>query len=77
MSEKKYTEDGYRIVSESDKCPLWAKDTSPCNTGWNPDCFFCKFADFRKLEYRNRVENEERKGKLYSVCHNEKNKKAI
>ena len=38
------------------------------------DCFFCKFSDFRKREYIDKVESEARRGILYSVCHNEKNK---
>ena len=40
------------------------------------DCFFCKFSDFRKREYIEQVKTDARKGVLYSVCHNEKNKKA-
>ena len=76
MNNKKYTENGYLIVSESDKCTFWEKDTPPCTTGWNPDCFFCRYADFRKPEYRQRMQDVSTKGKLYSVCRNEKNKKA-
>jgi len=75
LNEKKYTEDGYLIVSESDKCSLWEKDTRPCMTGWNPDCFFCKYADFRKAEYIARTNDAPVRKKLYSVCHNVKNKK--
>jgi hypothetical protein len=75
LNDKKYTAAGYLIISESDKCPLWEKDTLPCTTGWNPDCFFCKYADFRKTDYRARVKDMPVKSKLYSVCHNEKNKK--
>ena len=75
MKDIKYTEDGYLIVSETYKCPLWEKDTLPCRTGWNPDCFFCKYADFRKAEYRAQAKNQLTNRKLYSVCHNEKNKK--
>ena len=40
------------------------------------DCFFCKFSDFRKQEYIEKVKTDARRGVLYSVCHNEKNKKA-
>ena len=40
------------------------------------DCFFCKFSDFRKQEYIEKVKTDARHGVLYSVCHNEKNKKA-
>jgi hypothetical protein len=75
LKNAKYTEDGYLIVSESDMCPLWEKDTCPCTTGWYPDCYFCRYADFRKVEYRAKMENELVKSKLYSVCHNEKNRK--
>ena len=77
MVEKKYTEEGYRIVSESDKCSLWEKDTVPCSSGWNPDCFFCKYADFRKADYRAQVKDVLVRNKLYSVCHNQKNKKSV
>ena len=73
MTEKKYSIDGYLIVSELAHCSLFEKDdTAPKNSG--ADCFFCKHSDFRKREYIERVENEARGGVLYSVCHNEKNK---
>ena len=74
MEEEKYTKDGCLIVSELFRCPFFEKDKDApkaCGT----DCFFCKFSDFRKREYIERVENEARDGVLYSVCHNEKNKK--
>lgn len=74
MDEKKYNEDGYLIVSESSKCPLWEKITDRCSSGWIEDCFFCKHSDFRKQEYIQQVERSGQKGVLYSVCHNEKNK---
>ena len=77
MNEKKYTEDGYLIVSESDKCPLWEKDTVPCCFGHINDCFFCKFSEFRTAEYIRKVENVPKIGRWYSVCHNEKNKKSV
>ncbi len=76
MEEKKYTEDGYLVVSETDKCPLWEKDIVPCRSGYTKACFFCKFADFRTPEYIRLVEESLPKEKLYSVCHNEKNKQA-
>ena len=41
------------------------------------DCFFCKYSDFRKQEYIEKVKTDARRGVHYSVCHNEKNKKAI
>ena len=74
MTEAKYTDEGYLIVSELSKCPLFEKAESErrCSV---EDCFYCKFSDFRKREYIERVESESRRGVLYSVCHNEKNKK--
>jgi hypothetical protein len=75
MDEKKYTEGGYSIVSETDKCPLWEKDTVPCRSGYTKACFFCKFADFRTEEFIRRAEGMPRGEKLYSVCRNAKNKK--
>jgi hypothetical protein len=75
LDNKKYTENGYLIVSESDKCPFWEKDTQPCTTGWNPDCFFCRFGGFRTSEYIRYAEEMPRGGPLHSVCRNEKNRK--
>ena len=74
MTEKKYMPDGFLYVSELDRCPFFEKDASARSCG-REDCFFCKFSDFRKREYIEQVENEARRGVLYSVCHNEKNKK--
>ena len=71
----KYNEDGFLIVAEFHKCPFWEKDTSPCAAGWNHDCFFCSYADFRKLKYIKQLERDSKTGLLYSVCHNEKNRK--
>ena len=74
MEGKQYTIEGYLIVSELSRCPLFERDCSApksCGT----DCFFCKFSDFRKREYIERITSEARDGVLYSVCHNEKNKK--
>ena len=75
MEERKYTVDGYLIVSESDKCPLWEKTAQPCLVGCTNDCFYCKYSDFRTPEFIQRVENEAINGKLYSVCRNKKNSK--
>ena len=75
MNEVKYTEDGYLIVSETDKCPLWEKDTKPCRSGWTRACFFCKFSDFRTEEFIRQAEAMPCGTKLYSVCHNEENRK--
>ena len=72
LEEKKYTKDGCLIVSELSRCPLFEKDSSAPKT-CSADCFFCKFSDFRKREYIQRVENEAREGVLFSVCHNKKN----
>ena len=76
MAEPGYTDDGYLIVSELSRCPFFEKDASATRIGGSEDCFFCKFSDFRKREYIEKVETEARKGVLYSVCHNEKNKKS-
>ena len=75
MKEKKYTVDGYLIVSEMDTCSLWEKDTIPCNLGWNNRCFFCRFGGFRTSEYIRCVEEMPRGGPMHSVCRNEKNRK--
>ena len=75
MNEKKYTDDGYLIVSETDKCPLWEKDTKPCRSGWANACFFCQFADFRTEDTIRRAQEMPCGTKLYSVCQNEKNKR--
>ena len=74
MTESKYSKEGYLVVSELSRCPYFERDElAPECCG--ADCFFCKFSDFRKREYIEQVENEARSGVLYSVCHNEKNKK--
>ena len=75
MDEKKYTEDGYAIVSETDKCPLWEKDTVPCRSGYTKACFFCRFTDFRSEETIRRAEKMPRGEPLHSVCRNKKNKR--
>ena len=75
MEEKKYTEDDYLVVLESQTCPLWEKDTIPCYSGRTHACFFCKFADFRTEEFIRLAREMPSGTKLYSVCKNEKNKK--
>ena len=75
MEEKKYTEDGYLVVSESQTCPLWEKDTIPCSTGRTRACFFCRFTDFRTEKTIRRAEEMPRGEPLHSVCRNEKNKR--
>ena len=75
MIVQKYTEDGYLVVAETDKCPLWETDTIPCSSGRTRACFFCRFADFRTEEFIRRAEEMPRGEKLYSVCRHEKNKK--
>ena len=75
MTEKRYADNGYLIVSELEKCSLFEKDESAECLYNVDDCFFCKFSDFRKRDYIEQVKSEARKGVVYSVCHNEKNKK--
>ena len=72
--DKRYAEDGCLIVSELEGCEYFEKDNSVMSSSYCKDCFFCKFSDFRKREYIDKVESEARRGVLYSVCHNEKNK---
>jgi hypothetical protein len=75
LEEKKYTKDRCLIVSELSRCPFFERDRSaPKNS--STDCFFCRFSDFRKQEYIQRIENEVPKGVLFSACHNEKNQKS-
>ena len=76
MAEKRYTEDGWLIVSELGCCQYFEKDKSATRACSSEDCFFCKFSDFRKHEFVEQVEREARKGILYSVCHNVKNKQS-
>ena len=76
MEEKKYTSDGCLIVSELSCCPFFEKDDLAPKLCVD-DCFFCKFSDFRKREYIERMAGRAPEGVLYSVCHNEKNKKEI
>ena len=75
MLDQKYADDGCLIVSETDKCPLWEKDTVPCRSGYTKVCFFCKFADFRTDEFRKRAEEMPQGEKLYSVCRHTQNRK--
>ena len=76
MNEKQYTDDGFLVVTETDTCPLWeqgerSKIISPLH-----DCFFCKYSDFRTIEFIQKVENVPKTGKWQSPCHNPKNKRA-
>ena len=75
MAQYSYNQEGFRIVSESDRCPLWEKGSQPCRFGWAEDCFFCRFSNFRTPEYWERIDAETRTGKLHSLCRNEKNKR--
>lgn len=75
MKELKYTSDGYLIVSELDNCPSWKKSSTPCYSNCNHDCYFCEYADFRKQKYLIELKNKPYGGELYSVCHNEVNRK--
>ena len=73
MIENSYSKDGYLIVSELWHCSLFEKDKSAPKS-CSADCFFCKYSDFRKREYIERLENAAQDGVLFSVCHNENNK---
>ena len=73
LEERKYTDDGYLIVSELSCCPYFEKARSASGS-CSKDCYFCTFSDFRKPDYIERIERETQVGVLYSVCHNEKNK---
>lgn len=75
MKQHSYTEEGFRIVSESDRCALWEKDSRPCYWGWTEDCFFCRYSNFRTPEYWEPTDAENRAGQLLSVCRNEQNKR--
>ena len=75
MDEKRYTDKGYLIVTETDHCPLWEIDTIPCRSGYTNACFFCRYAGFRTPEYIRRAEKMPKGEKMYSACHNEKNRK--
>lgn len=73
MDQKKYTEDGFLFVSELERCPYFEKTPSTYQVCGNEDCFYCKFSDFRKMEYIKQLEESLLKGPLHSICHNEKN----
>ena len=75
MEEKRYAEDGYLIVSELYRCPFFEKDSAVIKSCCSEDCFFCKYSDFRKMDYIRQLEESPKKGALYSICHNESNKK--
>ena len=75
MGEKKYTEEGYLVVAETDKCLLWELGSESRTYPSTTDCYYCKFADFRTEETIRRTEEMPRGTKLYTVCQNENNKK--
>ena len=75
MNEKKYDENGYLVISETDTCPLWEKDTIPSAFVCTKDCFYCRFTDFRTEETIIRAQETPRGEKLYSICQNKENKK--
>ena len=75
VKELKYTREGYLIVSELYECPLWKKSSIPCYSNCAHDCYFCEYSDFRKPEYLISLTDKPVEEKLYSVCHNERNKK--
>jgi len=70
-----YSADGYRIVKEVDQCSLWEEDTAPCYVCSVKDCFFCKYADFRKGYYIDSVKKQPATEILYGICRNEMNRK--
>ena len=71
----RYSAEGYRIVSEIDHCAFWEKDSVPCYGSGTTDCFFCRYADFRKEQYVMYIQGQFVEGPLYSICHNERNRK--
>ena len=75
MNEKRYTQDGYLIVTETDTCLLWELEARSGSFSPTRDCFYCKFAEFRTREFINKVEGMPKTEKWDSVCHNEKNRK--
>ena len=75
MEERKYTSDGLLVVSELFKCPLWERSLETRGLNCSEDCYFCRYSDFRKLEYIQKQEESPQRGVLYSVCHNEKNRR--
>lgn len=75
--EKRYTDDGCLIVSELGRCPFFEKDASSARICGSNDCYFCKYSDFRKREYIERIECKAHSGVLYSICHNEHNRKIL
>ena len=72
--EKKYTQDGYLIVTETDTCPLWELGAESKLFSPTKDCFYCKFAEFRTQAFIEKVDGVPKKDKWDSVCHNEKNR---
>ena len=75
MDEKRYTKEGYLIVTETDTCGLWELEARSGSFSPTRDCFYCKFAEFRTEEFINKVEGLPKKDKWDSVCHNEQNRK--
>ena len=75
MNEKQYTDDGFLVVTETDTCPLWEQGKQSNLMKHLHDCFFCKYSDFRTIEFIQKVENVPKTGKWQSPCHNPNNKK--
>ena len=73
--KERYSAEGYRIVSEIDHCAFWEKDSVPCYGSGTTDCFFCRYADFRKEQYMTQMQGQSAEEPLYSICHHEKNRK--
>ena len=76
ITDKKYNSEGWLIISELSYCPNFDNGKMG-QASCLRDCFFCKFSDFRKREYIEQLETESRDGILFSVCHNEKNRKSV
>ena len=76
MEEKQYTDDGVLVVTETDTCQLWEQGEQSNQILPLHDCFFCKYSDFRTIEFIQKVENVPKTGKWQSPCHNPENKRA-
>lgn len=64
------------MVTETDTCPLWEPGEQSKLILPLHDCFFCKYSEFRTIEFIQKVENVPKICKWQSPCHNHKNKRA-
>ena len=76
MIDQKYTENGYLVVAETDKCPLWELGSESRTYPSTTDCYYCKFADYRTEEVKTRAKEMPRGEKRHSVFKDKKNKKS-